>query len=91
MKFGEALEEMKRGRPIRRACWPGNRWVQCLGRRVVRFPAPGGNRPVVMYFDGGDVLASDWELLNQPLSSSEGEPLGGIQQRTLEEVDRSAA
>lgn len=90
MKFGDALEAMKRGRPIRRANWPGTWCLQIGGGKVRHYPKRGNVAPLA-HLGTHDLLADDWELLNQPLSATEGEPLGGIQNRTLAEVDGIAA
>jgi hypothetical protein len=90
VKFGDALEAMKRGRAIRRAEWPGGHHIQ-IGNGMVRRHRPGVGPYGEGLLFGKDILADDWELLNKPLSMTEGEPLGGIQNRTLAEADRSAA
>lgn len=85
MKFGDALEMMKRGRAIRRAIWPGGHYVQIAGGMVRIYKSRPGH-PSIHGFPGADVLAEDWELLNRPLSMTEGEPLGGIQPLTMLDV-----
>lgn len=84
MRFGDALELMKRGKAIRRPTW-GSHYLQFSSAGIIR--RWGGGFVVTKTLRASDLLADDWELLNRPLSAREGEPLCGIQNRTLAEVD----
>ena len=90
MTFSDALEMMRRGSPVRRPGWPSDVWVYCTRGDLWHRTGEAHRRANL---SNKDILATDWELLGQPQAAApaKGEPLGGIQQKTLAEVDRSAA
>lgn len=66
MDFGEALKNLKAGRPVRRAQWPADVSLR-LANVVTADPEA---RPVLVRgrtwaFEGADLLADDWTIVEE--------------------------